>query len=76
MNATCFGLLGIVMHCQIAGNAPKVIDSTCRDSAYAVGKILSLSDAEMLALPKAQKQANASTVAKYRKRGCMKANGQ
>ena len=47
---------------------PKVIDTFCRDNAYSVGKILSMSEAERRALPKAQKQANASIVTRYGKR--------
>lgn len=68
-SALCFGFL-VVMKCQISGEAPKVIDTTCRDYAYSVGKILSMSEAERRALPKAQKQANASTILRYKKRGC------
>lgn len=68
-SAICVGFL-VFMKCQISGDVPKVIDTTCRNDAYAVGKILSLSEAERRALPKAQKQANASTILKYRKRGC------
>ena len=65
-SALCFGFL-VFMKCQISGEAPKVIDTKCRENAYAVAKMLSLSEAEKQALPLKQKQANASILLKYRK---------
>lgn len=65
-SALCFGLL-VVMYCQDKGEAPKVISDYCRGTAYAVAKIQSIPAATLKTLPRAQLQANASIVAKYRK---------
>lgn len=65
-SALCFGLL-VVMYCQDQGKAPVVISDFCRQSAYAVSKIESLTRPEVKALPLAQRRANLSIVLKHEK---------
>ncbi len=66
-SAICVGLL-VVMYCKPSGEEPaKVLDRTCRENAYAVAKIESIPAETLKTLPRAQLQANASIVAKYRK---------
>ena len=65
-SALCFGLL--VMYCKEQNATPPVVISDyCRAAAYAVGKIESIPPAMLKTLPRAQLQANASIVSKYRK---------
>lgn len=66
-SALCFGLL-VVMYCKdTAQKPPVVISDYCRGAAYAVAKIESIPAETLKTLPRAQLQANASIVAKYRK---------
>lgn len=65
-SALCFGLL--VMYCkETALKPPVVVSDYCRQTAYAVAKIESLAPEAIKALPRAQLQANASIVTKYRR---------
>ena len=65
-SALCFGLL--IMYCKdTAPKPPVVISDYCRQTAYAVAKIESLTPETIKALPRAQLQANASIVTKYRR---------
>ena len=65
-SALCFGLL-VVMYCQDRDRAPVVISDYCRNTSYAVAKIVALGQAERKALPTGQKRANLSILKKYRK---------
>lgn len=63
-SAICVGLL-VIMFCQDQNKAPLVISDFCRQTAYAVAKIESLSREQQRSLPAAQKIANNSIVSKH-----------
>jgi len=65
-SALCFGLL-VVMVCQDRYRAPLVVSDFCRQTAYAVAKIESLSREQVKALPAQQRRANLSLVLKHQK---------
>ena len=66
MKTICIGIL--LTFCQPTGNnAPLVLSDYCRAEARNVARIESQTEAEVRALPRVQKQINASIILRYQK---------